>query len=64
MPYSPGSCGSDTLPINRIIKAVPEFMTFVARGEFQLGVEEVLLATVEDVWQRPVADGRRIVLMP
>jgi NADPH:quinone reductase-like Zn-dependent oxidoreductase len=53
--------GAGTVPLHRVMEAVPEFLARAASGELQLGVDEVPLADVEAAWGREQR-GRRLVL--
>jgi NADPH:quinone reductase-like Zn-dependent oxidoreductase len=55
--------GAGTVPLDRIMHALPQFIARVASGELQIGVERIPLTDVEQAWQRD-QHGRRLVLLP
>jgi NADPH2:quinone reductase len=56
--------GAGTVPINRAMEAVPQFLEWAARAKLRIATQQVPLANVEDAWQRPATDGRRLVIIP
>jgi hypothetical protein len=40
------------------------FLEWAAKGALQIETEPVLLAEIEQVWQRPETGGRRLVVIP
>jgi NADPH2:quinone reductase len=55
--------GAGSIPLDRIMAAVPQFLEQAAGGELRLDVEAVPLADIADAWQRDPR-GRRLVIVP
>ena len=55
--------GAGTIPIDRIMESIPQFMARLASGEFRVDAERVPLGAIEDAWQRDQS-GRRLVIIP
>jgi len=55
--------GFGSVPLNRVLSAIPELFDLAAKGSLRVEVEAVPLADVEVAWTR-VEKGRRIVFVP
>ena len=55
--------GAGTVPVDAVVKALPEFIDRAASGALRVNVDPVPLADVADVWRRD-QHGRRLVLLP
>ena len=55
--------GAGTIPIDRIMESIPQFMARLASGELRVDAERVPLGAIEDAWQRDQR-GRRLVIIP
>ncbi|MFZ0595207.1 MAG: zinc-binding alcohol dehydrogenase family protein [Bryobacteraceae bacterium] len=55
--------GAGTVPIDEVIKRIPEFFDLAAKAEFRIDVEKAPLERVEEMWQREF-HGRRLVFVP
>ena len=56
--------GAGTVPIERAMEAVPQFLEQAARAKLRIATEQVPLINVEDAWQRRATGGRRLVIVP
>jgi NADPH:quinone reductase-like Zn-dependent oxidoreductase len=57
--------GTAGIPSREIlVDAMQQVLSRAARGELQIETEQVPLADIESVWQRPEQSGRRIVVIP
>jgi NADPH:quinone reductase-like Zn-dependent oxidoreductase len=55
--------GAGTVPIDRVMEAIPQFIALAASSELHIDTEQVALAEIEDAWQRDQR-GRRLVIIP
>jgi hypothetical protein len=55
--------GAGTVPIDRVMEAIRQFIALAASGELHIDTEQVALAEIEDAWQRDQR-GRRLVIIP
>ena len=51
------------MPVEAVVKALPEFIDRAANGALRIDVDPVPLADVADAWGRD-QHGRRLVLVP
>ena len=51
-------------PHEVLVDAMEQVMSRAARGELRIETEQVALADIERVWQRPGESGRRLVVLP
>jgi len=57
--------GTAGIPSREIlVDAMQQVLSRAARGELRIDTEQVPLADIESVWQRPEQSGRRIVVIP
>ena len=56
--------GAGTVPLDRIMEAVPQFMGWAVSAKLRIATEQVPLNNIEDAWQRPATGGRRLVIIP
>jgi len=57
--------GTAGIPSREILlDAMQQVLSRAARGELRIETEQVPLADIETVWQRPAQSGRRIVVIP
>jgi NADPH:quinone reductase-like Zn-dependent oxidoreductase len=55
--------GAGTVPVDAVVRALPEFIDRAANGALRVDVDPVPLADVADAWRRD-QHGRRLVLLP
>ena len=55
--------GAGTVPVEAVVKALPEFIDRATNGTLRIDVDPVPLADVADAWRRD-QHGRRLVLVP
>ncbi len=53
--------GAGTVPVERIMEAMPQFIAQAVSGNLHIATEEIALADVADAWERPTRGNRRIV---
>ena len=56
--------GAGTVPVERIVEAMPQFIALAASGKLHVATEEIALADVAAAWERPTGDNRRLVFRP
>jgi NADPH:quinone reductase-like Zn-dependent oxidoreductase len=56
--------GAGTVPVERVMEAIPQFIEFAASGKLRIETEQVPLAAIEDAWSRQTPDNRRLVVIP
>ncbi len=56
--------GAGSVPIERIVEAMPRFLGYAAEGKLHVETTVAPLAEVNEVWDQPTLDNRRLVLVP
>jgi NADPH:quinone reductase-like Zn-dependent oxidoreductase len=56
--------GAGTVPVERMIEAMPQFIAQAASGNLKIASEEVALADVANAWEHLSRENRRIVFKP
>jgi DNA-binding transcriptional ArsR family regulator len=56
--------GAGTIPVEEIMKALPEVIERAARGDLRADPEVVPISEIEAAWTRGDRLGRRIVIVP
>jgi hypothetical protein len=56
--------GGGTIPVERIMEAIPQFVELAADHGLRIETEQVPLAEVAGAWSRQATDNRRLVVIP
>jgi NADPH2:quinone reductase len=56
--------GGGTIPVERIMEAIPQFVELAGDHGLRIETEQVPLAEVADAWSRQATDNRRLVVIP
>lgn len=56
--------GAGTIPLERVMEAIPQLIEFAASGKLSIETESTRLSEVEEAWQRRSSENRRLVFAP
>jgi hypothetical protein len=56
--------GGGTVPVERVMEAIPQFVGIGADHRLRIETEQVPLAEVAGAWSRQATDNRRLVVIP
>lgn len=56
--------GAGTIPLERVMEAIPQLIEFAASGKLSIETESTRLSQVEEAWQRRSSENRRLVFVP